>query len=104
MGISQLTWNVVCRYVSLYPLLMRLLAPDSPHLGTQLRSLKDPNSLWTDYGLRSLAKSSSLYSTYNTQHDPPYWRSPIWVNINYLTLAALKHYAQVCPAQSAGIK
>ncbi|KAK9809318.1 hypothetical protein WJX73_004307 [Symbiochloris irregularis] len=81
-------------YVSLFPLLMRLLPPDSPALGKQLQSLRDPELLWTQHGLRSLAKSSSVYNKRNTEHDPPYWRSPIWVNINYLTLAALDFYAK----------
>lgn len=41
-------------YVSLFPLLMRLIPPASPVLGRQLELLRDPHHLWTDYGLRSL--------------------------------------------------
>ena len=34
---------------SIFPLLMRLIAPDSEELGKQLA---DPGLLWTPYGLR----------------------------------------------------
>jgi Glycosyl hydrolase family 63 C-terminal domain len=48
-------------YVSLFPLAMQLLPHDAPQLGVQLQLLRDPSLLWTPYGLRSLAPSSSLY-------------------------------------------
>jgi mannosyl-oligosaccharide glucosidase len=41
-------------YISLFPLLMRLIPADSPVLKRQLALLADPQRLWTDFGLRSL--------------------------------------------------
>ncbi|NXV13790.1 MOGS glucosidase, partial [Cepphus grylle] len=80
-------------YVSLFPLLLQLLRPDSPRLPTVLATIRNERQLWTPFGLRSLARDSPLYMQRNTQHDPPYWRGPIWVNINYLALRALHGYA-----------
>jgi len=81
--------------VSLFPLLMRLLPPESPALGATLAALGDPGQLWSAAGLRSLSAASSLYRARNTEHDAPYWRGPVWLNVNFLALAALEHYARV---------
>lgn len=39
-------------YVSLFPLMMRLLPPTSPRLGDVLQHLEDPRLLWSPHGLR----------------------------------------------------
>uniref|UniRef100_A0A8C4NBP6 Mannosyl-oligosaccharide glucosidase n=1 Tax=Eptatretus burgeri TaxID=7764 RepID=A0A8C4NBP6_EPTBU len=82
-------------YVSLFPMLLRLLSPKSPRLGATLSALHDENKLWTPFGLRSLARSHPLYLKRNTEHDPPYWRGYLWININYLAAGALHHYSNL---------
>ncbi|CAM6098441.1 unnamed protein product [Calypogeia fissa] len=79
---------------SLFPFLMRLIPNDSSILGDHLKMLESPDLLWTDYGLRSLATSSSIYMKYNSEFEAPYWRGPVWININYLVLSALYRYSE----------
>ncbi|GKV48774.1 hypothetical protein SLEP1_g55567 [Rubroshorea leprosula] len=76
-------------YVSLFPFM------ESWILGKQLDLISNKSILWTAYGLRSLSKTSTLYMKRNTEHDPPYWRDPIWMNVNYMILSALKHCSLV---------
>ncbi|CAD5219396.1 unnamed protein product [Bursaphelenchus okinawaensis] len=80
-------------YVSLFPFLLKLLPAESEQLKIILDQLGDPELLWTPYGLRSVAKNCVYYNKMNTQHDPPYWRGNIWINMNYMALEALNHYS-----------
>lgn len=71
-------------YISLFPFMLGLMVPNNPHLGAVLDLIRDENELWSPHGLRSLSRKDSLYGT-----EENYWRSPIWVNINYLVLQQL---------------
>ncbi|KAJ7905251.1 glycoside hydrolase [Mycena olivaceomarginata] len=76
-------------YLTMFPLLLALLPPSSPHLGPMLDALHDPEQLWSPYGLRSLSASHPQFGT-----GENYWKGPVWMQINYLVLRALyKKYA-----------
>lgn len=77
---------LVCHkgYVSLMPFLTGLLKLDSPKLGKILDLIGDKEELWSDHGIRSLSKKSEFYRT-----DENYWRSPVWININYMAVTQL---------------
>ncbi|KAK6793546.1 hypothetical protein RDI58_006999 [Solanum bulbocastanum] len=81
-------------YVSLFAFILRLIPPDSWILESQLDLISNKSILWTDFGLRSLSKTSSMYMKQNTEHDPPYWRGPISVPLKYLIVSSLHHYSQ----------
>ncbi|KAJ2345688.1 Processing alpha glucosidase I [Coemansia sp. RSA 2673] len=71
-------------YVSLFPMLLGLVPPDSKKLGHILSMIEDPEELWTEFGVRSLSKRDEFYG-----QGENYWRGPIWININYLILSSL---------------
>lgn len=75
-------------YVSLFPFITGMLPPSHPNLGAILDLLADPKELWTPYGIRSLSRSEELYGTAEN-----YWRSPVWLPINYLILTNLQKVA-----------
>ncbi|CAF0888227.1 unnamed protein product [Didymodactylos carnosus] len=93
---SDLTYKFVKHfgYVSLFPLMTKILKPNSLKLDKLLTDLTNPTLLWTSFGLRSLSQTSALYNTRNTEHDPPYWRGAIWINMNYMVLNALNYYSK----------
>ncbi|KAI6102747.1 mannosyl oligosaccharide glucosidase-domain-containing protein [Pisolithus croceorrhizus] len=71
-------------YISLFPFMLALLPPDSPHLGPIFDMLRDPDHLWSPYGIRSLSASHPAFGT-----GENYWKGPIWIQMNYLVLRAL---------------
>jgi len=76
-------------YLSLFPLMLELLPADSPHVGPILDLLRDPEHLWSPYGIRSLSASHPEFGK-----GENYWKGPVWVQMNYLVLRALyKTYA-----------
>ncbi|CAN9285008.1 unnamed protein product [Alternaria alternata] len=77
-------------YLSIFPLLTGFTDASHPHLPAMLTLLRDPEKLWTDFGVRSLSPGDEAYGK-----DDNYWRSPIWININYLILTNLLDLALI---------
>ena len=68
-------------YISIFPFMTGLLHPDHPHLKDVLDLIADKEELWSSHGIRSLSKKDEFYGT-----EENYWRSPVWMNMNYLVL------------------
>ena len=71
-------------YISLFPFLVGLMGPDHSHIEAVLDLIRDPEELWSPHGLRSLSPKDKYYGT-----DENYWRSPVWININYMVIQRL---------------
>lgn len=71
-------------YISLFPFFTGLLGTDNSHLDAVLDLIRNEGEIWSLYGIRSLSHKSPFYAT-----DENYWRSPIWININYLIIEQL---------------
>ncbi|EIE82088.1 hypothetical protein G6F46_012979 [Rhizopus delemar] len=88
-------------YLSLFPMVLGLLLPDSPKLGAILGMLENEKELWSFYDLRSLSVSDPFFG-----QGKSYWRGLIWLNINYLTLQSLYRNCMVpgpCQARAQTI-
>ena len=81
-------------YLSLFPLLLSLVDPSSPHLGAILDLMSDPEHLWSPYGIRSLSLSHPEFGK-----GEDYWKGPIWMPMNYMALSAL-HGVRTSPLMS----
>lgn len=78
-------------YISLFPFVTKMIPENQPDkIRAMVDLIRDPEELWTDFGVRSLSKSDAFYMTATN-----YWRSPIWINLNYLILESLQHYRVV---------
>lgn len=78
--------KLVCHkgYVSLFPFLVGLMKKDDPKVGRILDLIGDPEHLWSAHGIRSLSRQDPYYETAEN-----YWRSPVWMPINYLVVSQL---------------
>jgi mannosyl-oligosaccharide glucosidase len=81
------TYSEHIGYVSLFPFLFGFIPTDSPRLKAVLDIMEDDKHLKTPYGLRSLSTKDPYY-----RKGENYWRSPVWINLNYLALRALKKF------------
>lgn len=88
-------------YISLFPFLTKFIPAQSvDKLEHMVDFLADPEEMWSEYGIRSMSKADELYRT-----GENYWRSPIWININFLVLDNLQHYYEVSgPFASSELK
>lgn len=79
-------------YAGLIPLIAGVVPPE--RVPRVLAHLKNPAEFWSDYGVRSLSRSSALYAPgYGHQpHNNSNWRGPIWLPINYLLVQALQDH------------
>ena len=71
-------------YISLFPFLVGLMDSDHSHLKAVLHLIRDPKELWSPHGIRSLSLKDKYYDT-----NENYWRSPVWININYMIVQEL---------------
>lgn len=76
-------------YISIFPFITGNVGPDNEHLKDILDLIKNEEELWSPHGIRSLSAKDELYGT-----DENYWRSPVWMNMNYLIVKELYNTAQ----------
>ncbi|KAL7974608.1 glycoside hydrolase family 63 protein [Trichoderma sp. SZMC 28014] len=89
---------LVCHkgYISLFPFLVGLMQPDDAKLGKILNLVGDEDHLFSPHGLRSLSKQDPLYGT-----EENYWRSPVWMPLNYMALTQLYVSVACCMLHAA---
>jgi mannosyl-oligosaccharide glucosidase len=62
-------------YVNIFPFILQLIpVDDEARISAAIDIIENPDYLWTEYGLRSIAKSDMFYMKRNAEGDAPYWR------------------------------
>lgn len=79
-------------YVSIFPFMTGLLGPEARHLSAVLDLIANEDELWSPFGVRSLSAKEELYGS-----GENYWRSPVWINMNYLIVKQLHVRAPILP-------
>ena len=93
-GGGEFTLQLVPRvgYVSVFPLLLRLVPHGSLKLAALLALLDE--HLLSPHGLRSLAPADLLYRRPNAPGDAPYWRGAIWCDARHTPVTS--HLVVIC--------
>jgi hypothetical protein len=91
-NIKETIFNPHIGYVNLYPIIFGYLNPDEGIFKSTMEFLEDKNELFSNFGIRSLSKSDSLYHT-----GEDYWRGNIWLNMNFLVLRGLYKFYRTNP-------
>jgi len=73
-------------YVNLFPLAFGL-ERNPQRLESVIQLIASRESLWSDFGVRSLSKSDPFF-----QKGDNYWTEPIWIPVNYLLLKGFKTF------------
>jgi mannosyl-oligosaccharide glucosidase len=79
--------NMHMGYPNLFPLIFGIVENNSKDLEAYLKILSDDYLMGSPWGIRSISKSDPAYL-----NGGDYWRGPIWISINYMTLRGLKLY------------
>ncbi len=75
-------------YPNFIPLSLGMIDPsDDFLLSKHAQALRNTTTLWSLYGIRSLSKADPDFGTSSN-----YWRGPVWINIHYMILKAIKLY------------
>ncbi|PSK45137.1 hypothetical protein B9Z65_2277 [Elsinoe australis] len=75
-------------YISIFPFITGLIPHDDEKMKHTLDLISDKEELWSDHGIRSLSKKDEFYGTAEN-----YWRSPVWMPMNYLIVKELYNVA-----------
>lgn len=78
-------------YNSLHPLFAHIASKDRADRFIK-NYLLNPNKLWSDYGVRTLAKDDKDYNNANIIKPYSNWQGPIWSIANYFAIQALLNY------------
>jgi len=74
-------------YVNLFPMFFGVVPKKSPAISKLIKELRNSETLWSPFGIRSLSATDSFYLK-----GEKYATEPVWININYMILRALKVY------------
>ncbi len=90
---ADITWNVPLKFrvwTGFTPLYAGIAPKDFAKRVVE-EHLLNKEEFWSDYGLRSLAKTEPVYNTVESS-NPSNWQGPIWIVSSYIMYKSLLNY------------